>query len=182
MSAGERAAWAAVSSVADLVAAVRWATPAWMYLERVPQVYLEPRQLPEALRLAALDPKTAFDGWERGRVFDAGQELRWERGRGEFHAVYCGAAPPAGMAAVELGAEGAREPAYYLWGQQVRPEDRERIGRRGDKSAFIELRIPRVLHYPVTADVRRVRVRVNELLGADGGLRYARWAGVEEAP
>jgi hypothetical protein len=79
---------------------------------------------------------------------------------------------------VALAEGGAREPAYFLWGQQVRPEDRERLELAQGEPAFVELRIPRVLRYPSRA--RRVRVQVRELLGPDGGLQYARWAGVIE--
>jgi len=180
MSEHERAAWALVSSVTPVVAAVRWAASAWMYLERVPQLFLDSPAVRGALRFERLDAGALFDNWERGRAFDADQELRWELVGGEFHAVYCGVAPPAGLTELPLDVADVREPAYVLWGQQVRPGDRAALGLGRGESAFIDLRIPRVLRYPAPANVRRVRVQVRELLGADGRMCYARWAGVME--
>lgn len=180
MSDGEQCAWAILGSVADVATAIPWATPAWMYLERAPQRYLNPQAAANALRFEPLDSDVSFDEWERGRIFDVRQELRWELSEGEFHIVYCGDAPPAALDELMLELVGTREPAYFLWGQQVQPQDRPtlRLGRA--ESAFVELRIPRVLRYPVPASTRRVRVKLRELLGPDGALCYARWTGVIE--
>ncbi len=177
----ERAAYADVNKVTDLVSVVVWVSPAWMYLERVPQDYLEPKAQLSAIHFATLDVTTNFNSWERGRIFDANRELRWERIGGDFHVVYCGIAPPASMTELDLENSTVRETHYYLWGQQVRADDRERVGLLPDQSAFIELRIPHVLHYPLPPSARRAQVRVRELLGVDGSLRYVRWAGLREA-
>jgi hypothetical protein len=48
--------------------------------------------------------------------------------------------------------------------------------------AFMEFKIPRVLLYPVSAEARRVRLRVCEYVDPRSGeLCYYRFKGLEEA-
>ncbi|NNJ12849.1 hypothetical protein EKD04_021210 [Chloroflexales bacterium ZM16-3] len=176
----EQIAWTSVRSVADIIAALCWADPAWMYLERVPRSFLDPAAIDSALRLERLDPATPFDAWERGRIFDDAQELKWERLSNDFHVVYCGATPPGALTAAPVAVSNSADPSYFLWGQSVRPDDRADLGIDPDDPAYIELRIPRVLRYPLPLTARRACVQVHELFGADGTLCYARWAGVSE--
>ena len=176
----EQIAWQSLSSVADIVAALPWANPAWMYLERVPRSFLDQAAIDSALRLERFNHAETFDDWERGRVFDATQEIKWEQIGKNFHVVYCGAAPPSALtiAPVAVSNTDNPNPRYFLWGQNVQTKDRAVLGIGQSDPAYIELRIPRVLRYPLPLSARRARVQVHEIFGTDGTLCYARWAGV----
>ncbi|RRR68651.1 MAG: hypothetical protein EI684_17315 [Candidatus Viridilinea halotolerans] len=179
--AEEHAAWAEVDNITALISTIAWATPAWCYLERVAQDYLDPAAQSAASAFTHFDPATDYNLWERGRIFDATQELRWECNHTTFHAVYCGTTLPATMNKTALDYQTTRATSYYLWGQQVRPADRAGLGLPPDEAAFIELRIPRILRYPVAANARRAQIQIHELLAADGSLCYARWMTLQEA-
>lgn len=176
----EQTAWAQLAHVAATVAAVAWADPAWMCLERVPQTQLTATEAQGAIRLARLVPTEPFDQWERGRVFDAVQELKWEWRTDAFHAVYCGNAPPHGFTPFPVAADTARTQRYYVWGQHVSAADRACLGLDPHAPLFIELRIQRILHYPVSADTQRVQIETRAWLGTDGTLAYLRWCALRE--
>lgn len=178
----ERTAWATLARITPLITAITWDEPAWMYLEPAPQTYRDPAVARDELRFARLDSATTFERWERGRVFNAEQELRWEKVGQAFHVVYCGDAPPNELTEIAHTAGDPQKTSYYLWGQQVQEVKaiRDDLDLQMDESAFIELRIPRILRYPASVKTRYVQVRVRELIGADGSLYYARWAGIIE--
>lgn len=174
-----QAAWANVSSVAEVIRALTWLdTSAYMYLEHVPQTWLDASARQNGVQLQHYGAGTCFDDWQRGRIFDAQQELKWEQQGGQFHAVYCGVQPPVGWTVVSLHAERQQEQRYYLWGTPVKDIDRERLGVPPDVPAFVELQIPRILQYPVATPQERVQVRICEWYTADGQLCYARWCGL----
>ena len=121
-------------------------------------------------RIDALDfpvPEEAIDpaGWERGRIFGADFELRWER-RGEaFHTRWTGVAGPgepfalwqAGLARAVISDAGC-----YLWGPN-------------------EVRIGRRLEYRAVPEGKgRARLLRREFRRtSDGALVAERWAGME---
>lgn len=175
----EYTAWADVPSVVDVLRAMPWAETACMYLERMPQTWLDEVARQQGVRCQRYDAATPFDTWERGRVFDAQQELKWERYPVGFHAVYCGVQPPAGWTGVDLHTEQRRDCTYYLWGTRVPDADRALLGVAPEAPVFVELQIPRLLVYPVPLQQRRVQIRIAEFYAANGQLCYARWCGIE---
>jgi hypothetical protein len=150
-----------------------------MYLERVPHIWLDEGERRHGVQLIQYKSDTPFDDWQRGRVFNAEQELKWEQRQQQFHVVYCGQQPPQGLMPVSLDAASQQTQAYYLWGARVREADRELLGLDTATPAFVELQIPRILHYPVAPQQDRVRVQVCEFYAADGQLCYARWYGLQ---
>ncbi len=173
-------AWADLASVADIAHTLGWSDPAYVYLECVPQALLDEQLRRDGIRLEHYAATTRLDVWQRGRIFDAQQELKWELHQGTFRTIYCGKHPPAGFTLVPLQSMREMTRHYYLWGQQVKEKDRKALGLSSDAQAFIELQIPRILHYPVPANAgNRVQVIMHECYAADGSLCYARWCGLE---
>jgi hypothetical protein len=176
----ERVVWAEIPSVAALVRLLPWAnTATYMYLERVPSVWLDAAARQNGVQLQRYAAETVFDTWERGRIFDAEQELKWEQRPQGFHAVYCGLHPPDAWAMVGLYSAYHKEQTYYLWGRSVQASDRELLGLDAETPAFVELQIPRILQYPAPTSQERVRVNIREFYTTDGQLCYARWCGLQ---
>ena len=136
---------------------------ALMFLERVPDCWLDRAEIADGIRMAAYDPATNWAQWERGRVFCQQWELRWEGQQ----AVYTGA-----QTALTNFANGPnllhatrREISYYLWGKR-------------DGQRFIELQVARVFNYPVIGGTR-VKLRAAEWFDDAGNLLASRFLKLE---
>jgi len=176
----EQTAWAELPDVADVIRTMSWSDSTYMYLEKVPQAWLDDAARQSGIQLQRYAADTTFDAWQRGRVFDTRQELKWEYCQQRFHVVYCGHQPPEGWTLAPLHAVRQQVQTYYLWGSRVQDTDRAHLGLAPDTPAFVELQIPRILQYPILTQGARVQVRVYEFYAADGQLCYARWSGLEE--
>lgn len=136
----------------------------WMFLERVPDRWLQPAEREDGIRLTRFDLQTDWDRWGRGRVFSDDWELRWEDGR----AVYTG--PERQLVGfrkeLDLPPE-SKQTRYLLW------------GRRGE-ARFLELQVPRLLDYPLTSE--RVRLVVAEWFDPSGEPIASRCVRLEEVP
>ena len=179
--------WARLEDPSPAVQAIIWPEPSYMYLERVPDAWLNEDERRNGLRLEVLDPATPFGEWERGRIFCEAFEVRWEKLDGRFQTVYVG--PPVGVPGfspadeVDLAATDSGTCRYYLWGNRV-PDDKLPIlgaDKPPNAEVFIEFRVPRVLHYPVSSDARRVKLKVCEYVDpTTGATVYHRFQGLEE--
>jgi hypothetical protein len=173
-------AWADRTHIADLAQSLDWSEPAYVYLEQVPRTLLDETARRDGIRLEHYRPTTSFDRWQRGRIFDAHQELKWEQHPGGFRVIYCGKQLPIGFTPLPLHSVRELTRHYYLWGRRVHEQKYEGLGLPRDAQAFIELQVPRILYYPITLGTdTRVQMVVHELYAADGSLCYARWCGIE---
>ena len=175
----EQAAWAQLASITNVVRALDWSDKTYMYLECVPQTWLDEQERGQGIRLENYDHATAFDTWQRGRIFNEHQEIKWEQAGEQFHIVYCGLTPPEGFTPIPLDAEQHRRQVYYLWGERVKDSDRAKLGIPADVPAYVELQIPRILRYQVDTSQERVQVIICEFYTSDGQLCYARWCGLQ---
>lgn len=169
------------------IAALEPPPPCYMYLERVPDRWLTDEERRDGLRLERFAPDESFNAWERGRIFCAAFELRWEKLDGAFQAVYVGAPQelPGFVPADKLNLDGTKveQRSYMLWGNKVPDEELETAGaeKREGQPAFIEFQVPRVFYYPVSDQAQRVRLQVREYIDPDSGARcYHRFLGLEE--
>jgi hypothetical protein len=179
--------WARTADLAPAVAALAWPDPSYMLLERVPYAWLTEAEIEKGLRLEKFNPAENWNGWERGRLFCADFELRWEMLDGAFQAVYVG--PPVDLSGfahadeLDLSDTAVETHSYWLWGNRVPDADLETIGavKRDDQHAFIEFVVPRVLHYPVSDAAQRVKLCVHQYIDQNNGaLAYYRFCGLEE--
>jgi hypothetical protein len=179
--------WARIETLETAIAALEPLDACYMYLERVPDEWLTGEDRRDGLRLEKFDPDEDFDRWERGRIFCADFELRWERLDGAFQAVYVGAPAElpgfAPSADLNLDDKTLEERSYMLWGNRVPDDQLETVGteEREGQPAFIEFQVPRVFYYPASDQAQRVRLQVREYVEPDSGARcYYRFLGLEE--
>ena len=175
---------------ADLVPAVTalaWPDPSYMLLERVPHAWLTEAEIENGLRLEKLDLTENWNRWERGRLFCADFELRWEKLDGAFQAIYVG--PPVNLPGfapadeLTLDDKTIEIHSYWLWGKRVPDDKLATVGARRypGQNVFLEFVIPRLLYYPVSDAAQQVKLRVCQYIDPkSGALAYYRFCGLEE--
>lgn len=165
---------------------LNWPDSTLMYLEKMITGWLSP-DLPHAPQVAFFDPDTEFREWERGRVFCADFELRWEKVEEKFQMVYVG--NPITLdgftQAIDLAQTQAESTTYYLWGRRVAKEDLGKIGVAHEPEShgiFIQMRVPTHLYYPVQHEkTNRVKLKVCHYRHQETGqILYHRYLGLEE--
>lgn len=175
--------WARLTDLAPAIAALMQSAPEWMYLERVPSGWLSEDARVDGLRLTAFEQTEDWNAWERGRIFGAAFELRWEKQDSAFQTVYVGAPcalPGFVVDALDLSTARVSEHAYVLWGRRLSAKDAAEMGLESPPglTTFLEFVAPRVLHYPL--DAERLALRVREYNDAqNGALLYSRFVRLE---
>lgn len=179
--------WAHTADLSPVVAALTWSDPGYMYLERVPYAWLTEAEIENGLRLEKLDPTEDWNTWERGRLFCADFELRWEKLDGVFQAVYVGLPTdlPGFVPADDMSLDDKTVEihSYWMWGNRVPDDKLATVGaeRRPDQNVFIEFVVPRLLYYPVSDAAQQVKLRVCQYIDPESGaLAYYRFCGLEE--
>lgn len=152
----------------------------YVYREGAVTALLNELMRRDGVRLETYQSSMEFEPWQRGRIFQAQYELKWERIGTCFHVVYCGQQLPASFQPVQWAAVGRQSVPYYLWGQRVTADDRQLLDLKPDEPAFVELQIPRILFYPVSEQAWRVRLNVYEFYDQSGQIWYGRWYGLQE--
>lgn len=101
--------------------------------------------------------------WDKGRVFDQDQEIRWERKGPRFHVLWIKhQGNITGDWKIEkLKYKGSRK--ILLWGKGNRKED---------KKEWYEKQIPRILEYPVDCEGERAYLEITEYNLSDGSPVY----------
>src|SRR6266700_5500384 len=132
-------------------------------IERFPAQVIKTKDRQDLLLFEQFTPGRNFAEFTYGRIFTDQLELRWERRGQKMHVVYLGRSEYASVLKDYRLEDSAKvipdnlkiipdnlkqsQRFYYLFGERLSPEDRERIGwaQPGD---FAEVRIPRLLRYP----------------------------------
>lgn len=142
----------------------------------------------DLLRFIHFDPAIPFVAYTSGRVFDNQAELRWEKQGNMMQVVYLGTKERAEVLLRyklqkkdELAAlNPADEKKYVLFGERLRPEDLKKIGQAAQTGDFAEVRIPRILRYPVPQDEQRyARLTVREYLDEQNRVVLFRFQNLE---
>lgn len=171
------------------VRALEWPdSGSYMYLEQVPLNWVNAPDMEEGLSFRRLEPNLDFQYWERARLFCQNWELRWEKQDGLFWCIYVGSGRelPDFERATELDlsiAEPVSKSSYYLWGLQLSEDDLNIAGAesRPDTQVFLELRVPRLLRYPVSSSARRVKLVICEYIDpASGQMLYHRYHSLQQ--
>lgn len=179
--------WSRTDDLVPAIESLNPASPCYMMLERVPDRWLTAEEKKTGFQVNRFAERERFNDWERGRIFCAAFELRWETLEGAFQAVYAGVqtALPGFERATALHLEDTvvEERSYPLWGNRVPEDQLDTVGaeKLPGQQPFIEFQVPRVLHYPVSERAQRVRLRVREYMDPSSGERcYYRFCGLEE--
>jgi hypothetical protein len=112
-------------------------------------------------------PYEIYAKYTFGRIFHLDFELRWQHESGKVWVMYIGIERKIPFLRVidYLKLEKRLEQQdYYLFGERLRDNHLEIIGKPAGEDDFAEARIPRLLHYPVKGRGRYVQLVVQEYL------------------
>jgi len=162
---------------------------AYALVEQLPAwVITRANERQDLLRFTHFDPAIPFAAYTSGRVFDNQAELRWEKQGNMMQVVYLGTRERAEVLLRyklqkkdELVAlKPADEKKYVLFGERLRPEDLKKIGQAAQTGDFAEVRIPRILRYPVPQDEQRyARLTVREYVDEQNRVVLFRFQNLE---
>lgn len=189
-----------VDDIAALVGAFTFPSPAYLLLESMPPHVVKDRQnLLRFVSLSGFGDLVELKNFTSGRVFGKDFELRWERASGKTRVVFLGAKAyeetlraipkltPDMKALQNLAAHPCH---YYLFGQLLAADDRERMGippADSGEEYYAEVRIPRLLRYPdlkpdSPQKAQRVQLAVQEYADTNTGqVKLFRFSGLKAA-
>jgi hypothetical protein len=163
-------AWAdliTVDALTRTISACRFSPESVFLGEENPKHYLTTKQRQDALVCKRYDeqkPSIYYAAYTSGRIFSEEAELRWEQNDALMQVVYIGVALdlPELRPVEDLSLDKYQTKKYFLFGERLSAEQLQRIGDPAQEGDFAELRIPRLLHYPVQFVGNRVQVIVRE--------------------
>ncbi len=147
---------AKVEDIAAMVKGISWPADTLMILERLPLRWLNQADIDTGLCFERFEADTAFNTYERGRIFHQDGELRWEKIEQRFWAVYVGSdditLPEAFSKDDSLSLDEPRSQTYYLWGKRLNQEALAILGQQQEAAVFAEFTVGGILTpYPVEA-------------------------------
>jgi hypothetical protein len=161
-------------------------TDVFMLMEQQPQAPIPATELYNMLRFNLFHSKTDFTSYTSGRVFHEYGELRWEKQGNSVLLIYTGddQSKPTIQATETLLLDS--DPIfkrYFLFGRRLDERQLQRMGLPAQDNVFAEVRIPRLLRYPVPQDATRVQIVACEYndhaTGACVASRFASLVGVQ---
>lgn len=193
MAAMEEALYAGQITVDDFpqfVADCEFLPSAFVLIERLPQqVITKTIELRDLLRFTHFNQDISFVDYTSGRVFDEHAELRWEKQGNTMQVVYLGSKERT-QVLLNYKLEESHEldklkpgieKKYFLFGERVNAEDLKKIGMVARPGDFAEVRIPRLLHYPVPQNEQRyVRLVVREYFDEQSRLVLFRFQDLKQ--
>lgn len=101
-----------------------------------------------------------FANYTSGRIFSKDAELRWEKQSDKMQIVYLGSSEHCPTPAIidrfrDRSADlqkltpRSTSRSYYLFGERLQQEDLDNMGERASLGDYAQVRIPRLLRYPV---------------------------------
>ena len=180
----EQIRWGMAADLLPIVRVLDCPPESLMMLERVPSTFLSDDEREKGICLRKYDVSENFEAWEQGRIFHDDFELRWEKQDSAFAVVYIG--EPKELPMLDTRALSDFDPHddnYYLWGERVTADTLESIGQPETTDLFLELQIPRLLHYPVSSKNKKFRVKLSTrhyLNSETGALEFYRFRHLEE--
>jgi len=164
MAREEMLASGVVQDIAAFIAACGFPPESFVLVERFPQQVMADRpERQDLLRFARLGDGIDPGRYTSGRVFYPDFELRWEREMQRTRVVYLGQArelPEELLPGKTLEAWQPCEKNYDLFGTALSDTRLVQMGLPEGQGYYAEVRIPRLLQYPVQA--QRVRLVVRE--------------------
>ncbi len=179
-----------VKDFPQLVIDCEFLPSAFVLVERLPeQVIIKTRDQQDLLRFTHFDRDIPFGDYTSGRIFDEHTELRWEKQEDTMKVVYLGSKERVRtllnyqlQESNELGKlKSTGEKKYFLFGERLSPQDLKKIGSAAKPGDFAEVRIPRLLRYPVQQDEQRyVRLVVREYLDEENRVVLFRFQDLKQ--
>jgi hypothetical protein len=133
-----------------------------------PQRFITPKERQDLICIVSFDasiPHTTYSRYTTGRIFNQNFELRWQQEYEYLWVVYLGATQAIPYLNQPIVVEKVPDQKkYFLFGRRLTPERIKEIGYPAREGDFAEVRIPRLLHYPVPAKGTYVQIEVQEYL------------------
>ncbi len=174
-----------VNDFPQLIGDCAFSPDAYVLAERLPeQVITRKSEQQDLLRFTHFKQDTLFANYTSGRIFDEHAELRWEKQGDTMLVVYLGTKVRAQVLLKYKLQENkeldklkpAGEKKYFLFGERLSPQDLEKIGAAARPGDFAEVRIPRILRYPVPQNKQRyVCLVVREYLDEENRVALFRF-------
>jgi len=151
-----------------------------MLLEMQPRSVMKPEQRQDLLIFSEFKAEDKLATYTSGRIFHTYGELRWERQCSHVQVVYTGNEqykPELDDSEEKaLGDYCTPIRSYFLFGKRLDEGQIKRIGLAAQSGNFAEVRIPRLLRYPVLpalAGAERVQLAVCEYMDRVTGSNIA---------
>lgn len=146
-----------IDDISELIDKCDFLSETLILLEKFPQTVVQRPDWINMLYFERFPLVTDIDlaSYTSGRIFREDFELRWEGVGGKADVVYQGEERDVPMLKVvedELLECDPQTKYYYLFGKRLGKERVERIGDPAKLGDFAEVRIPRLLRYPVNAE------------------------------
>lgn len=172
-----------VNDIVGFIAGCNFPDDAFFLGEQQPARVVKPAERQDLLLFVDYEPTLPFAAYTSGRIFHREFELRWQQENGRIRVVYLGTkgyCPPAMPSGQDIVMQKSRQ--YYLFGERLRSDDVQIIGKPAREGDFAEVRIPRLLRYPIQGKQRRVLVTISESINEQTGeVGQYRFQGIEEA-
>jgi hypothetical protein len=155
-------------NIAALIEQCAFPSDAFLLVERLPQQVVSDEERQDLLRFARLGDGVDVSPYTSGRIFSATFELRWERDAETTNVVYLGEQRtiPGLRQHSETFEPQGKPKRYYLFGQRL--DDLAALGIEQGEEGFTyyaQVRIPRLLRYPIAAPIATEARWVQLLVG-----------------
>jgi len=176
--------WGYLSSPEEAVDILPGGEDTYLLLEKEPVGrFLEEEPDKNLIFLKGQGHEIDFFQWEKGRIFNYLYEISWRREYDGFRVVYTGNSESRprvlSYAGPDLEKCTTAVRKYLLWGKRL--SSPAEIGIHAPGPVYLEVRIPRLLFYPVEGLGKSVDLLVKEFYCREtGSLQYYRYCGLEE--
>jgi hypothetical protein len=174
----------AIDVFPTLIANCHFSADARVLAEQLPGYVIDPiSERRDLLRFIRFEPDkpeqiSSLASYTSGRIFQKDAELRWEKQGAMMRIVYLGAEEYISMPHAyglqenqELSKLTPQKESkyYYLFGERLKKGDVSKMGKTASQEDFAQVRIPRLLRYPVGQGGRYVRLGVCEYIDTTTG-------------
>ncbi len=166
----------------QLLAACQEPEESLLLTEQLPTHFVNAQERRNMLRFEIYGPEVDVAAYTSGRLFQNDFELHWEQQNSLFQVVYLGSEQnKARLYDFNLKEDTTfrdrlesekleyREKKYYLFGEQMDEDEQREHTEPVHGKSFVELRIPRLLYYPVQSSSRYVQLVVREYIDKETG-------------
>ena len=161
--------------------------------EQLPTHFVNAQERRNMLRFEIYGTEVDVAAYTSGRLFQSDFELHWEQQNSLFQVVYLGSEQNKSRLydfnlkedvtfrnRLESEKLEYREKKYYLFGEQMDEDEQREHTETVHGKSFVELRIPRLLYYPVQSSSRYVQLVVREYIDKETGrVEYFRFQTLE---
>lgn len=147
------------TNIVDLIEQCAFPADAFLLVEQLPRQVVTEDGRERLLRFARLSDGVDVAPYTGGRIFTRAFELRWEQEDETTRVVYLGEPRtiPGLQDQQQATVDSAGEKRYYLFGTRLEADDIKDMGiqpARPGETYYAEVRIPRLLRYPLAAKAR----------------------------